>query len=135
MAKTQSFQSMCPMNCHPTLCGMTVTVADGQLSSIVGDKTNPDSQGFLCMRGKAAHEIVGNDRRLFKPLMRSERGADQWSETSWDTALDKIADQMQLAGREAVGFWQGHGNWTNDYAFGLKRDQMDRFANLYGCKW
>ena len=135
MAKTRSFKSMCPMNCHPTLCGMTITVADGQLSSIVGDETNPDSQGFLCMRGKAAHEIVGNDRRLLKPLMRSERGSDQWSEISWDAALDKIAGQMQSVGREAVGFWQGHGNWANDYAFGLKRAQMDRFANLYGCQY
>jgi anaerobic selenocysteine-containing dehydrogenase len=135
MAKTRSFQSMCPMNCHPTLCGMTITVEDGQLSSIVGDETNPDSQGFLCMRGKAAHEIAGNDRRLLKPLMRSERGSDQWSEISWDAALDTIAGQMQSVGREAVGFWQGHGNWANDYAFGLKRAQMDRFANLYGCQY
>ena len=135
MPKTRSFQSMCPMNCHPTLCGMTVTVKDGQLSSIIGDETNPDSQGFLCMRGKAAHEIVGNDRRLLKPLVRAELGSDQWLETSWDAALDKIAGQMQSVGREAVGFWQGHGNWANDYAFGLKRAQMDRFSNLYGCQY
>ncbi len=135
MAKTRSFQSMCPMNCHPTLCGMTVTVQDGQLASIAGDVTNPDSQGFLCMRGRAAHEILGNDRRLLKPLVRSRRGSDQWSETSWDAALDQIANKMQSVGREAVGLWQGHGNWVNDYAFGLKRAQMDRFANLYGCQY
>lgn len=135
MANTRSFQSMCPMNCHPTLCGMTVAVRGDELLSITGDATNPDSEGFLCMRGKAAHEIVDNNRRLLTPLVRTKRGTDNWSQTSWDAAFDQIADKMQFVGREAVGFWQGHGNWANDYAFGLKRAQMDRFANLYGCQY
>jgi len=131
----QTFKTMCPMNCHPTLCGMEVTLEDGQLTGIAGDDSNPDSQGFLCMRGKAAHEIVGNDQRLLTPLMRDPRGSDDWNQTSWDTALDVMASKMEAVGREQVGFWQGHGNWANDYAFGLKRAQMDRFANLYGCQF
>ena len=126
---------MCPMNCHPTLCGMKVTVEDGQCVSIEGDESNPDSQGFLCMRGKAAHQIVANNRRLLHPLVRKDRTSDQWTQTNWDDALDQIAAQMRVVGREAVGFWQGHGNWANDYAFGLKRAQMDRFANLFGCQY
>lgn len=130
-----SFKTMCPMNCHPTLCGMTVTVRGDQDVSISGDETNPDSQGFLCMRGKAAHEIVGNDRRLLTPQIRSTRGSHIWTDLSWDDALDHIADHMRDVGRERVGFWQGHGNWANDYAFGIKRAQMDRFANLYGCQF
>ena len=67
MTERKSFKTMCPMNCHPTLCGMDVSVEDGQLAAIVGDETNPDSQGFLCMRGKAAHEIVGNRQRILNP--------------------------------------------------------------------
>lgn len=135
MPSQRTFKTMCPMNCHPTLCGMTVTVVDGQLTSIEGDESNPDSLGFLCMRGKAAHEIVGNERRLLTPLIRTARGSEDWSEARWDDTLDLIAGRMQDVGREAVGFWQGHGNWGNDYAFGLKRSQMDRFANLYGCQF
>lgn len=135
MTQRKQFRTMCPMNCHPTLCGMTVSVEDDQLVSIIGDETNPDSQGFLCMRGKAAHEIVGNPQRLLSPLRRDERASTDWSETSWDEALDMIAAHMRDVGREAVGFWQSHGNWANDYAFGLKRAQMDRFANLYGCQF
>lgn len=135
MTKPQTFKAMCPMNCHPTLCGMKVTVNNRQRVSIVGDDTNPDSQGFLCMRGKAAFEIVGNRNRLLSPLTRTRRGDKNWSETTWDDALDMMATRMQAVGRERVGFWQGHGNWANDYAFGLKRSQMDRFANLYGCQF
>ncbi len=129
-----TFKTMCPMNCHPTLCGMTVTLGDDQTVSITGDETNPDSQGFLCMRGKAAHEIVGNARRLLTPMARTRRGQDNWSNISWDTALDEIASRMHDVGPDRVGFWQGHGNMSNDYAFGVKRAQMERFSNLYGCQ-
>lgn len=135
MPDGRSFKTMCPMNCHPTLCGMTVTVeADGGVT-IAGDDTNPDSEGFLCMRGKTAHEILGNDRRLLKPMVRASRGTATWDEAGWDDVLDRIAGRMQAVGREAVGFWQGHGNAVNDYGFGLKRGQMERFANLYGCQY
>ena len=37
-------------------------------------------------------------------------------------------------GREAVGLWQGHGVAANDYGVGVKRSQMERFGNLYGCQ-
>ena len=130
----RTVQTMCPMNCHPTLCGMKVEVEDGRLISIEGDEANPDSRGFLCMRGNAAHEIVGNPRRLNSPLMRTKRGSDEWHALSWDDALDQIANKMRSAGREAVGIWQGHGNAVNDYGVGVKRGQMQRFANIYGCQ-
>ncbi|MCE8006630.1 molybdopterin-dependent oxidoreductase [Aestuariivita sp.] len=135
MSDTTTVQTMCPMNCHPTLCGMTVTVTGTGEVSITGDDSNPDSQGFLCMRGNAAHEIVGNDRRLLTPLIREARGTESWQTTTWDAAMDRIAAAMEGVGREAVGLWQGHGNAVNDYGFGLKRAQMERFANLYGCQY
>jgi anaerobic selenocysteine-containing dehydrogenase len=86
------------------------------------------------MRGKAAHEIVGNDRRLRTPLIRKTLGTEDWAALTWTDALDLIAERMRAVGRERVGFWQGHGNFANDYGFGLKRAQMERFANLYGCQ-
>ena len=63
----ETFTTMCPMNCHPTLCGMRVEVRDGELLGIKGDKDNPDSQGFLCVRGQASKQIIGNPKRLLKP--------------------------------------------------------------------
>ncbi|WP_050928295.1 molybdopterin-containing oxidoreductase family protein [Aestuariivita boseongensis] len=128
-------QTMCPMNCHPTLCGMTVTVSADQSVQIKGDPENPDSRGFLCMRGNAAHEIVGNPRRLLSAQTRARRGTAAWEDTTWDAALDRIAQEMTTAGREAVAIWPGHGNAVNDYGFGLKRGQLERFANLYGCQY
>ena len=101
-------RTMCPMNCHPTLCGMVVEVEDGQLLRVMGDKENPDSHGFLCVRGQASREIIGNSGRILHPLMRSPRSG-AWGQVSWDDALDRIADGMRAVGREAVGVWSGHG--------------------------
>jgi Molybdopterin oxidoreductase Fe4S4 domain len=63
-AASEVVRTMCPMNCHPTFCGMLVEVEGGKLKTVSGDKDNPDSQGFLCVRGRATNEIFGNPRRL-----------------------------------------------------------------------
>jgi hypothetical protein len=62
-------------------------------------------------------------------MMRDDPGAG-FRETTWDAALDRIAGAMQAAGREAVGLWPGHGTAVNDYGVGVKRGQIERFANL-----
>ena len=58
-----TIRTMCPMNCHPTLCGMLVDVNNGRLVGMHGDKENPDSQGFLCVRGQASQEIIDNPQQ------------------------------------------------------------------------
>ena len=123
------------MNCHPTFCGMLVEVEDGRLLKVSGDSENPDSHGFLCIRGHASREIIGNARRLLHPLVRSHRAADAWREASWDEVLDLIAGRMQAAGREAVGIWFGHGLFANDYGTRIHAQLLRRFANFYGCQW
>ena len=131
---SETFHTMCPMNCHPTLCGMTAEVADGELVSTKGDKNNPDSQGFLCVRGRAAEEIVGNGERLLYPLVRDSRDTQDWKRISWDEILDRIASAMRDTGGERVGIWPGHGNGSNDYAVGVKSQLINRFANLLGVQ-
>ena len=129
-------RTMCPMNCHPTLCGMLVEVEDGRLVGVRGDPDNPDSQGFLCVRGQASREIIGNPQRLLHPLVRARRGADAWRRATWDEALDLIAARMRAAGREAVGLWTGHGLVANNYGTRIvSATSLRRFANLWGCQW
>lgn len=132
---TRVIRTMCPMSCHPTLCGMQVEVEDGRLLRVMGDKENPDSQGFLCVRGQSAHEIIDNPNRLLRPLIRHRRSETAWRQASWDEALDLIASRMQAAGREAVGMWSGHGVSTTNYGTRIGGQLMRRFANLYGCQW
>jgi anaerobic selenocysteine-containing dehydrogenase len=132
---TRVIRTMCPMSCHPTLCGMQVEVAGGRLVKVTGDKENPDSQGFLCVRGQSAQEVIDNPNRLLRPLIRHRRSDTAWQEASWDEALDLIANRMQTAGREAVGIWAGHGVATTNYGTRIGGQLMRRFANLYSCQW
>src|SRR5258708_38848188 len=91
MVAKRQITTMCPMNCLPTQCGMTVEVEGNKLLSLKGDKHNPDSQGFLCMRGRAAQEIFENPKRLLHPLRRvGERGEDRWGPCSWNEAYAMI---------------------------------------------
>ncbi len=127
-------RTMCPMNCHPTLCGMLVEIEAGKLLRVSGDKDNPDSQGFLCVRGQASREIIDNPLRLLHPLVRSHRSG-AWRQVTWDEALDRIATGMQAVGREAVATWSGHGFFANNYGTRINSHLLRRFANLYGCQW
>jgi hypothetical protein len=44
MSATRSkiVRTMCPMNCHPTYCGMLAELEGNNLKVVRGDKENPD---------------------------------------------------------------------------------------------
>jgi anaerobic selenocysteine-containing dehydrogenase len=106
----RQIRTMCPMNCHPTQCGMLVEVAQEKVISIKGDPDNPDSRGFLCVRGQATREIPANPLRLHTPLRRAgRRGEDCWEPISWEEAYFLILEHIQQTNRGRVGIWAGHG--------------------------
>src|SRR5256712_1874394 len=135
MHKITRVRTMCPMSCHPTLCGMLVEVEDGKLLRVMGDKANRDGQGFLCVRGQAAREVIDNPQRVLHPVIRDRRTEDAWREASWDEVLETIVTRMQAAGREAVGIWSGHGASTTNYGTRIGGNLLRRFANIYGSQW
>ena len=113
MIGKRQITTMCPMNCLPTQCGMTVEVEGNKLLSLKGDQHNPDSRGFLCIRGQASREIFENPQRLLYPLRRAgERGEDRWEQCSWDEAYTMMVDAIQQTQPERVGLWRGHGAGT-----------------------
>ncbi|MFL5436618.1 MAG: molybdopterin-dependent oxidoreductase, partial [Myxococcales bacterium] len=134
MSPLRTVRTMCPMNCHPTLCGMLVDVEDGHVREVRGDPDNPDSRGFLCMRGYAAREIIDNPQRLLFPQRRAARSGS-WQRINWDDALDLIAHRARGAGPKAVALWSGHGLFANNYGTRLSSELLRRFANLHGCQW
>lgn len=127
----RTVRTMCPMNCHPTYCGMVVEIEDDRVVGIRGDRDNPDSRGFLCVRGRAAGEIVDNPKRVLRPRLRDRRQPDAWREASWDEALDRMAAAIDEAGRAATAVWAGHGVFVN----GLGGQLSARFAHLAGTQW
>src|SRR6185503_12630059 len=134
-AMSHVVRTMCPMNCHPTLCGMLVEIDGGRVVGVRGDPDNPDSQGFLCVRGQASREILDNPLRVLHPLIRVARGRDEWREATWDEALDLIVARMRAVGPAAVGAWSGHGLFANNYGTRVASHLLRRFTNLYGAQW
>ncbi len=130
-AGKRTLHTMCPMNCHPTYCGMVVEIEDGAVTSIRGDKDNPDSRGFLCIRGRSAGEILDNPRRILVPRVRDERRDDAWTDAGWDDTLDRIAAAIRAAGPAATAVWAGHGVFLN----GLGGQFSARFAHMTGAQW
>src|SRR5689334_15860108 len=125
MPRTRTHRTMCPMNCHPTYCGMRVEIEDDRVVAVHGDRENPDSRGFLCVRGRATGEIVDNPRRVLAPRLRDGRG-EPWRDAPWDEALDRIAGAIASAGPAATAVWMGHGGVVN----GVMGQLSLRFANL-----
>ena len=130
MSKRTTARTMCPMNCHPTFCGMQVTVEDDRLLEVRGDPDNPDSEGFLCVRGRAAQEIIDNPQRILYPMARTPAG--DWQRISWDQAMDRIVASIERCGRERVGLWTCHGAVANDYGVFANAKLGTRLALMAG---
>jgi anaerobic selenocysteine-containing dehydrogenase len=91
-------------------CGCISTVVDGKLVSVDPDPSHPTG-GSLCVKGRAAPELVYAPDRVLYPLKRTRPKGDPdpgWVRISWDEALDWTAQQMHAVadrhGAEAVAF-------------------------------
>ncbi|MGW7534051.1 molybdopterin-containing oxidoreductase family protein [Amycolatopsis sp. NPDC054798] len=91
-------------------CGATATVEDGRLLALRPLPGHPTG-GAICVKGKAAPEIVAHPDRLLHPLRRTApKGAADpgWERISWEEALATIASRLtsiaEESGPEAVVF-------------------------------
>ena len=84
----------CPHDC-PDTCATLVTVEDGRATRIAGDPGHPVTQGFLCAKVNRYIERTYDPERVRTPLRRTgPKGSGQFSEISWDEALDEIASRL-----------------------------------------
>lgn len=91
-------------------CGCISVVRDGVLVAVEPDPEHPTGK-HLCMKGRAAPEMVYSPDRLLRPLRRTRPKGEPdpgWEEVGWDEALHAISDKLrQIAARdgpEAVAF-------------------------------
>ena len=99
MATTQ-VSTFCPL--CVSRCGATATVRDGELLELQPDPSHPTGHA-LCIKGKAAPEIVHHAERLLHPLARTNpKGAADpgWRRISWDEALDTVATRLLALARD-----------------------------------
>lgn len=91
-------------------CGARADVTDGTFVALLPDPSHPTGKA-ICIKGKAAPEIVYHKSRLLHPLRRTspKDAADPgWEQITWDEALDMIAERLTTLaasdGPESVGF-------------------------------
>jgi anaerobic selenocysteine-containing dehydrogenase len=91
------------------MCGLTVTLSDGEISKVRGDAGHPVSQGFACNKGLLSLDVHRDPDRLDHPLRRD--GA-RWEPVSWDDASSGIAARLQAVidehGPESVALYIGN---------------------------
>jgi anaerobic selenocysteine-containing dehydrogenase len=93
--------SACPLDC-PDLCGLDVTVDNGRVIRVDGDRRGPLTNGFICGKvRKIADRLYGRDRLLYPMVRAGAKGSGQWRRVSWDDALAPIASRRSK--RAAVG--------------------------------
>jgi anaerobic selenocysteine-containing dehydrogenase len=128
-------------------CGVLATVSDGVLTKVTPDPAHPN--GFICVKGTAAPEIVYAPDRLQHPMVRTRPKDDPdpgWARISWDEALAMTATRLleikarhgpeavvfpvaTPAGSAAIDFmpWA----WRLANAFG----SPNVVANTHICQW
>jgi anaerobic selenocysteine-containing dehydrogenase len=128
--RTPGFCALCKSR-----CGSVMVTRDGRF---VAQEPNPEHPTgmSLCVKGKAAPELIYNEDRLLYPMMRTapKGSADPgWKRISWDEALDRTANELarirDTYGPEAVvaGLATPSGTAISDDI-----GWIERFINAYG---
>jgi len=128
--------SACPLDC-PDLCGLTVTVDNGRVIEVDGDRRGPLTDGFVCGKvRKFADHMYGEDR-VTTPLVRTgPKGSGQWAKVSWDEALERIAGRIRSiharAGGEAIlpYHYGGSNGWLTEGALASRLFRRLGASNL-----
>ena len=116
-------------------CATLATVENGRVVRLDPDPDHPNG-GVMCIKGKAAPELVYNPDRLNYPLKRTRPKGDGepgWQRVSWDEALDDIAERLQSVrdqyGSRSLALAKGTRSGTSvDDA----ERWLGRFLNLFG---
>ena len=72
-------------------CGLSVTVEDGLISKVKGDKASPSSKGEACIKGLQGWRYMYSVRRLTEPLIRKD---GELVPSSWEEALDLVSSRL-----------------------------------------
>ncbi len=102
----------CPL-CEAT-CGLEITVVDGSVTRIRGDRDDPFSKGFICPKGSTLRQLHDDPDRLRAPLVRRD---GELVEVTWDEAFAEVERLLtaviETHGREAVAAYAGNPNAHN----------------------
>ncbi len=86
-------------------CNIQLNVLDGEIVRVTADLDRPPNYGNLCVKGRFGYEYINSPERLKAPMIRK---GGELVETTWDEALDTVAERMKAIrdeyGPESVAF-------------------------------
>jgi len=115
IAGAKEVHSVCPycaVGC--SLVAYTRQNSNGitELLQIEGDPDSPVNEGRLCPKGATAMQLAVSPRRVESPMYRAS-GARAWQKISWDSMLDKIAQNIKSSRDATFVATDGNGNIVN----------------------
>lgn len=123
----QTRRTVCNRDC-PDACSILAEVEDGRVVRLKGDPAHPVTKGFLCYRTQHFLSRQYSDARLTQPLRRNARG--ELLPTSWDDALDWVAERLLTIRRESGGAAIFH--YRSGGSLGLLTSITDHFFQRFG---
>jgi anaerobic selenocysteine-containing dehydrogenase len=96
----QVVPTFCPL--CVSRCGARAEVEDGTFRALLPDPSHPTGKA-ICLKGKAAPDIVYHPSRVLHPLRRTtpkDAPDPGWERISWDEALDAVAERLTAAAAE-----------------------------------
>ena len=101
-------------NLCEAMCGLKITYKEKKVISIVCDKKDPLSKGYICPKSQALKDLYEDSDRLKTPIKRVENG---WEKISWIEAFEEVEHQIKKIqekyGNDAVATYQGNPNVHN----------------------
>lgn len=97
--------AVCSHDC-PDACGILVTVEDGRATRVQGDPAHPVTRGFLCAKVTKYLDRVYSPDRVLHPMRRTvpkgqgKGNASDFTQISWDEALDEISGRFKKISNE-----------------------------------
>jgi anaerobic selenocysteine-containing dehydrogenase len=105
----ETYFRTCPL-CEAT-CGLEITVRDGVVQRIRGDRDDVFSHGYICPKGSTLKQLYEDPDRLRAPMVRRGEGH---VEVSWDEAFAVIDRHLTTIvaqhGADSVGVYLGNPN-------------------------
>ncbi len=103
----------CPL-CEAT-CGLEISIHDGKVARIRGDRDDVFSSGFICPKGSSLKQLHEDPDRLRLPVVRrgiDTEGAPRFVEVGWDEAWEVVDEKLSTVrethGGEAIGVYLGN---------------------------
>lgn len=115
------------------LCGLELTLEDGQVTQIRPDERHVATAGYSCIKGLKQHKIYSSPDRLLYP---EKRVNGRFQRVSWDEAIADIGDRVRRVRREhspdaiamyvgtAAGFGVLHPIFAQGFMTGLGSKSM-----------